>query len=272
MPRSIRKYGSVSPNGMPCRASSTDIQSSCGSANRTPITIDNATTERLRIRAETSSLNSRFATRRGSRSERTDRPHRKEVGEREERRRRQTPRRAAAPGPSRAPTRVASPRGRRTTGSPRTTPTGRDRPGARSRSRRCPATSQRRDIMSGRRRPARAASPSISRGSRRGAPACAPRSACTSTGCVFDARMSPQPSPNSTRTPSTSITSCVALEVRDRARRRGRTSISSGQSTRISGVETNFGTSASSSSHASCPTSATMRSRRAAPYSASSWP
>ena len=44
-----------------------------------------------------------------------------------------------------------------------------------------------------------------------------PRSARRCTGCVFDARISPQPSPNRTRTPSTSMTSCLARKCFDRA-------------------------------------------------------
>ena len=53
--------------------SATDSQSPCGSANAMPIMNDSASTELLRMRADTSSLNSRFPMRRGSRSDFTDR-------------------------------------------------------------------------------------------------------------------------------------------------------------------------------------------------------
>ena len=57
-------------------------------------------------------------------------------------------------------------------------------------------------------RPARAASLPSRRGSRPAVPAERASKRVTRMGCVFEARISPQPSPNSTRTPSTSMTSC----------------------------------------------------------------
>ena len=92
----------------------------------------------------------------------------------------------------------------------------------------------------------------------------------TSTGCVFDARTRPQPSGNSTRTPSTSTTRCVALYW---AARRATTSnfSSSGQSMRSSGVLTILGKPATCADKG-WPESATISSKRHAAYIASSKP